>query len=343
MLLLQFTGDCIIGNIWAPVEAIYFSSKIIEERKTLLKLGVHVSIAGKIYKSIDRAVELGCNTMQIFSRNPRQWRKAGLSDEDAEIFKSKAKEANVDPVVIHIPYLINLATVNRSFFKITVKDFILDLFEADKLGAEYLVTHPGSYKGGTEKGGLSRVSQALNKILKETKGVKTKILLENTAGSGHWLGYKFSHHRIILEGLNIPESVGICLDTAHAWAAGYKINEPRGLNALLDEIEKEIGLKRLKVIHLNDTQEDLGSLRDRHYDIGAGKIGRSGFDLIVNHPKLKEIPFILETPKDSQDEDRENLKVVRSLYRKDKVPPASRFSGLGGIPQSPPEADACGR
>ena len=281
----------------------------------MLRLGVHVSIAGKIYKSIDRAVELGCNTMQIFSRNPRQWRKSLLSDEDVERFKREVKKSKINPVVIHIPYLLNLATVRRSFFKITIGEFISDLIEADRLEADYLVTHMGSYKGGTEEGGLSRIIQALNKILKETKEVKTKVLIENTSGSGHWLGYKFSHQKIVLDGLNRPEAVGICLDTAHAWAAGYKIDEPRGLKALLDEIDQEVGLERLKVIHLNDTQEELGSLRDRHFDIGKGKIGRKGFNLIVNHSKLRELPFILETPKNSDDEDKENLNVVRSLYK----------------------------
>ena len=280
-----------------------------------MKLGVHVSIAGKIYKSIDRAVELGCNTMQIFSRNPRQWRKSLLSDEDVERFKREVKKSKINPVVIHIPYLLNLATVRRSFFKITIGEFISDLIEADRLEADYLVTHMGSYKGGTEEGGLSRIIQALNKILKETKEVKTKVLIENTSGSGHWLGYKFSHQKIVLDGLNRPEAVGICLDTAHAWAAGYKIDEPRGLKALLDEIDQEVGLERLKVIHLNDTQEELGSLRDRHFDIGKGKIGRKGFNLIVNHSKLRELPFILETPKNSDDDDKENLNVVRSLYK----------------------------
>jgi len=282
----------------------------------LLKLGVHVSIAGKIYKSIDRTVELGCNTMQIFSRNPRQWRKALLSDEDVERFKKKVKKSNISPVVIHIPYLLNLATVKKSFFKVTIKEFIADLVEADRLEADYLVTHMGSYKGGTEEGGLSRIIQALNKILKETKKVKTKVLIENTSGSGHWLGYKFSHQKIVLDGLNRPESVGICLDTAHAWAAGYKINEPRGLKSLLDEIDQAVGLERLKVIHLNDTQEKLGSLRDRHHDIGTGEIGRKGFNLIVNHPKLREAAFILETPKKRENEDKENLEAVREIYKK---------------------------
>ncbi|MCK4519764.1 MAG: deoxyribonuclease IV [Candidatus Omnitrophica bacterium] len=281
----------------------------------MLKLGVHVSAAGKIYKSIDRAVELGCNTMQIFSRNPRQWRKTSLSEEDVGIFRKKVKEANIKTVVIHIPYLLNLATVKRSFLKATIGEFIADLVEADRLGADYLITHMGSFKGGTEEGGLLRIVQALNKILKETKGVKTKVLLENTSGSGCWLGYKFSHQEFVLERLNRPETVGICLDTAHAWAAGYKINESKGLNGLLDEIDQAVGFERVKVVHLNDTLEELGSLIDRHFGIGEGKIGRKGFNLIVNHPKLRDLSFILETPKKSDEEDAKNLKVVRSLYK----------------------------
>ena len=278
-----------------------------------------MSIAGKIYKSVDRATELGCNTMQIFSRNPRQWRKTLISEEDAEIFRKKVKKAKIKTVAIHIPYLINLATVKKSFYKATIREFIADLIEAGRLEADYLVTHMGSFKGGTEEGGLLRVAQALNKILKETKAVKTKVLLENTSGSGHWLGYKFSHQKFVLDRLNRPEAVGICLDTAHAWAAGYKINESKGVDSLLDEIDQEVGIERLKVIHLNDTQEELGSLNDRHFGIGEGNIGRRGFKLIVNHPKLREVPFILETPKKSDEDDVKNLKAVRKLYKiKDK-------------------------
>ncbi|MCQ9206132.1 MAG: deoxyribonuclease IV [Omnitrophica bacterium] len=283
----------------------------------MLKLGVHVSIAGKIYKSIDRTAELGCNTMQIFSRNPRQWRRSFLGEEDVRLFRKKTKKAKIAPVIIHIPYTLNLASVKHSFFKITVKEFITDLIESDKLGAGYLVTHMGSYKGSTEQGGLLRVVNALNKIIKATKGVNTQILLENTSGSGHWLGANFSHQKFVFQRLNHPNRIGICLDTAHAWAAGYKINDSKGLGGLLDEIENEVGLERIKAIHLNDTQEELGSLRDRHFAIGEGKIGKRGFSLIINHPKLKDLPFILETPKKEKDADEKNLETIRKLYKND--------------------------
>lgn len=281
----------------------------------MLKLGIHVSIAGKIYKSAERAADVGCNTMQIFSRNPRQLRNTSLDEEDIKIFRKKVKQAKIDPVVVHIPYTLNLASSKHSFYKITIREFIIDLLEVDKLGAKYLVTHMGSFKGGTEKGGLLRVANALNKILKETKGVKTKILLENTSGSGCWLGYKFSHHKFILERLNDPKRVGVCLDTAHTWAAGYNIRDLKGINAMLDEIKSEIGINKIKVVHLNDTKEDLNSLRDRHANIGQGQIGKNGFSRIINHPMLRNVPFILETPKDCQGDDLDNLNIIRSLYK----------------------------
>ena len=281
----------------------------------MLKLGVHVSISGKIYKSVDRALELGCNTMQIFSRNPRQLRKSEISKEDTEEFKKKVKASKLSPIIIHIPYTLNLATSKREFYKITIREFIADLKEADQLAADYLITHMGSFKGGTERGGLLRIANALNKILKETQGTKTKILLENTSGSGHWLGYTFSHHKFIFDKLHYKDRVGICLDTAHAWAAGYKIDSIRGLEVLLNDIDENVGLTNLKVIHINDTKEELGSRQDRHYAIGEGNISKKGFRLILNHDKLKRLPFILETPKKNEDDDINNLTVVRKLYK----------------------------
>lgn len=280
----------------------------------MLKLGVHASIAGGIYKAAARAVSLGCNTMQIFPRNPRQLRKESLSDEDAILFRKGVKKAKIDPVVIHIPYTLNLATVKKKLYKISIREFIVDLIEADKLGAQFLVTHPGSYKGGAEKAGILRLINALNKILKATEGVKTTVLLENTAGSGCWLGYNFAQLGEIIKGLNNPQRVGICLDTAHAWAAGYKINDAIQLNSLIREIDKEAGIKKVKVIHLNDTEVELDSRVDRHFAIGEGKIGKTGFKYILNHPKLRDLPFILETPKKEDDDDKKNLQTVKKLY-----------------------------
>jgi deoxyribonuclease-4 len=280
----------------------------------LLTLGVQVSITGKIYTSLERAKKLGCNTMQIFARNPRQWRKTSLSDEDIQIFRKKAREEGISPIAIHIPYTLNLAATNSNFYKITIREFIADLVEADKLGADYLITHMGSYKGSTEKKGLMRITNALRKILKATKGVRTKVLLENTSGSGCWLGYNFSHQRYILENLDWTKRVGVCLDTAHAWASGYQINSRQGVEQLIEEIDTQVGLERLKVVHLNDTKEKLGSRKDRHFHIGEGNIGKKGFYFLLHHSFLKNLPFILETPKKSDEDDLKNLSIVRKIY-----------------------------
>ncbi|MCF7870207.1 MAG: deoxyribonuclease IV [Candidatus Omnitrophica bacterium] len=281
----------------------------------IIKLGVHVSAAGKIYKSIERAEKLGCNTMQIFARNPRQWRRKSLSPEDIEIFRKKREKSKIDPVVVHAPYLLNLASGKESFHKITIREFSKDLAEADKLGVDYLVTHMGSYKKSTEKAGLLRIVEALNLILKNTKGLKTQVLIENTAGSGSRLGYKFSHFKFIFDRIKMQNRLGVCLDTAHAWAAGYQINKKKNLQGLISEIGQEVEMDKLKVVHLNDTQVELGSRLDRHFHIGEGNIGKDGFRLILNHFKLKNSTFILETPKKKSDDDLKNLEMVRRLFR----------------------------
>ncbi|MCF7887373.1 MAG: deoxyribonuclease IV [Candidatus Omnitrophica bacterium] len=281
----------------------------------IIKLGVHVSAAGKIYKSIERAEKLGCNTMQIFARNPRQWRRKSLSREDIEIFRKKREKSKIDPVVVHAPYLLNLASGKESFHKITIREFSKDLAEADKLDIDYLVTHMGSYKKSTEKDGLLKIVEALNLILKNTKGLKTQVLIENTAGSGSWLGYKFSHFKFIFDKIKMQNRLGVCLDTAHAWAAGYQINKKKNLQDLISEIGQEVGMDKLKVAHLNDTQVGLGSHLDRHFHIGEGNIGKDGFRLILNHPKLKNLTFILETPKKELNDDLKNLEMVRRLFR----------------------------
>ncbi|MBU2436885.1 MAG: deoxyribonuclease IV, partial [Candidatus Omnitrophica bacterium] len=257
---------------------------------------------------------LGCNTMQIFARNPRQFRKASLDEEDVRIFKEKVKKEKINPVVIHIPYTLNLASAKQKVYESSIREFIADLIEADKLDAQYLITHMGSYKGSTEKKGLLKISKAISEILKETKGIKTTVLLENTSGSGNWLGYKFSHHRFILENVGWHQKIGLCLDTAHAWAAGYKINDCQGVDSLVKEIEEEAGIERLKVVHLNDTKEGLGSRHDRHFAIGQGNIGKNGFYFILHHRHLKNLPFILETPKKSDEDDIKNLDTARKLY-----------------------------
>ena len=278
-------------------------------------LGLQVSIEGRIYEALERAKQLDCNTMQIFLRNPQRWRENFLEPKDTEEFNNRQDKFKIKPLFIHISYLINLASPNPKLYEVSIEAYIEDILEAHTLRADYIVTHMGSHKDTSEEAGLKRFTSALNIILERTKNTNVGILLENTAGSGSWLGYKFSHQRTIIQGLNHRERIGLCLDTAHAYLAGYDISAEDGLKELLEEIDKFVGINLIKVIHLNDAKDKLGSKRDRHEHIGKGNIGLEGMKRIINHPKLKDIPFILETPKKSDEDDRMNLNTVRKLRR----------------------------
>ena len=276
-------------------------------------LGVHVSAEGKIYESLDRAAALGCNTMQIFARSPQNWRSTSLDPADIKEFALRQARFKIHPVFIHVSYLINLASPDSRLYHSSIDAYIEDIMEAHALNADYIVTHMGSHKETTEESGIKRLTEALNVIIRKTANTKVGILLENTSGSGSWLGYKFSHQKKIISGIKNKERVGLCLDTAHAYAAGYDISNKNGLDKIIKEIDSMVGLGYLKLIHLNDTNEKLDSRFDRHMHIGKGRIGLTGMKLIINHPKLKNVPFILETPKDTNSADKNNLALVRKL------------------------------
>jgi deoxyribonuclease-4 len=276
-------------------------------------LGIHVSIAGGIYESITRAQELGCTAMQIFARDPRQWRRTKLKARDIEEFRRRRASSGIEKVFIHIPYLINLASPLHGLFRGSITAYVQDMREARALGAEYMVTHMGSHKKSGEKRGLKKISIALNRILELTEGSPVKILLENTAGAGSWLGYSFEHHAAIIDKIEQKERIGVCLDTCHAYAAGYDLSLETGYVRLMTEIERSVGLKRLSLVHLNDTRDGLGSHRDRHEHIGKGNIGIDGFRRMIRDPRLAHAAFILETPKDSATADKSNLFVVKRL------------------------------
>jgi deoxyribonuclease-4 len=279
-------------------------------------LGVHVSTQGKIYEAVERGYKLGCNTIQIFSRSPQRWRDNFLETKDIEEFNRRREKFKIKPIFIHIPYLINLASPSPRLYGASIEAYIEDILEASLLKADYIVTHMGSHKATSEDEGLRRLINALNKILEKTKNSNVGILLENTAGSGSWLGYKFSHQKKIIQNIKYKERVGLCFDTAHAYLAGYDIAKKEGLEDTLSEIDKLVGLELIRLIHLNDAKDKLGSHHDRHENIGKGCIGMEGMKRIINHPKLKDLPFILETPKNDDESDVVNLNVVRHL-RKD--------------------------
>ena len=282
---------------------------------SIMLLGVHISGVEKIYDAPSVAHKLGCNTMQIFARSPQRWRKDNLTPEEIKEFTSRLKAYKINPFFIHVSYLINLASPDKRLYENSIQAYIEDILEAQALNADYIVTHMGSHKETSEYAGIVRLIDAINRILDKTKSSKVGILLENTSGSGSWLGYKFIHHKEILAGIKQKERIALCLDTAHAYAAGYDLASKDGLKIMLDEIDVLVGLKLIKLIHLNDAQAKLGSRLDRHTHIGKGNIGMEGMRRIINHPTLKNCAFILETPKDTLTADIKNLKLVRRLRR----------------------------
>lgn len=278
-------------------------------------IGVHVSISGKIYEAIDRAEALGCSAMQIFSRNPRQWRQKSIDPLDAEEFRQRRSRSGIDIVAVHVPYLINLATGYQGLYEKSILAYVEDINECSLLGAEYLVTHMGSFKNFSHEEGLKRLTLAVKLILDRTRDSKVRLLLENTAGSGSWLGASFEDHARVFDAVKNPQRLGVCLDTAHAFAAGVNLRDEAAADGLIGGIRRLCGKGALRLVHLNDSMSALGSRADRHQHIGRGRIGRKGLAHVVNHPALAGVAFILETPKDGPKDDQLNLKRARRLFR----------------------------
>ncbi len=252
--------------------------------------------------------------MQIFSRNPRGWTVKPLDKEDVLGFKKLREQWDIAPVFVHTNYLINLASSRPDLYTKSIEQFVIDLERAEALGAEYLVTHLGSASGREPQWMIDRVSGALNMAVK-LHPLKATVLLENTAGEKGDIGYEFEQIQEVLSRLKDASRVGICYDTCHGFAAGYDIRSRAGVEALAKKIKSTVGMERLKGMHLNDCLRDFNSRVDRHWHIGEGKIGPDGFKALLNHPAFKDIPKIMETPKDTEEDDPRNMKAVKSLIQ----------------------------
>ena len=283
------------------------------ENVAILRLGVHVSIAGGVEEAVSRGSELDCTALQIFSRNPRGWNSARLAVSSAAEFRKRIQETGIDPVVVHTPYLLNLASGDEDLYQRSIKGLTLDVRRAEQLGARFVVTHIGSAGESPRELALKRVKSALREVLEKPTAVS--ILLENGSGAGNSLGGRFDELAAILNGVGENKKLGVCFDTCHGFAAGYDLRMPQAVAALADEISRTIGLKRLSLLHLNDGEGALGSRLDRHEHIGKGKIGFRGFKNLLRHPSFRGLPMILETPKDSPDADRKNLMRIRKIYQ----------------------------
>ena len=279
-----------------------------------MRIGFHVSISGGFSLAVQRAYELGCSTMQIFSRNPRGWTVKPLDGGDIAEFKRLREQYDIGPVFVHTNYLINLASPKSDLYQRSIEQFVIDLERTEHLGAEYLVTHLGSASGQEPEWMIGRVADALNMAMKLHKPQAT-ILLENTAGEKGDVGYTFEQVSEVISRLRDKDKIGICYDTCHGFAAGYDVRTKKGVDAIAKKIEETVGLEKLKGMHLNDCLKDFSSRVDRHWHIGEGKIGEDGFKAILNHTAFKDIPKIMETPKETEEDDPRNMKKVRSLVK----------------------------
>lgn len=278
-------------------------------------LGAHISIADGISESVLQGKKIGCNTIQIFVKSNLQWKARDINKFEIQEFLRNKIETKINPVIAHSSYLINLASSNKRIRNLSTKSFRRELEIAKKLKIPYFIFHPGYHKGAGLEKGIHLIAKALNQIISKDNS-KIKILLETTSGQGSSIGYRFEQLSDIINKVNKKKRIGVCFDTCHVFSAGYEIRNIKDYEKTFKKFEKIIGIKRLKVFHLNDSKGDLRSRIDRHQHIGKGYLGLKPFRFILNDKRFQNIPMIIETPKDHGNEmDIENLTVLRSLIK----------------------------
>lgn len=275
-------------------------------------LGAHVSTSGGVGKAPANGHNLGCEAIQVFTRNQMQWTARALSAKEIAEFRRGLLDYRIKMVVAHDSYLINLGSPNGEILKKSLGAFADEVERCEQLGIPYLVFHPGSHVGSGETAGLKRIAKSINEVLKRKKGYVTQVLLETTAGQGSNLGYRFEQLAEILAWVKDQRRVGICVDTCHIFAAGYDLRTGPAYEASIQELDEKIGLKRVRAFHLNDSKKGLGSRVDRHENIGKGELGLEPFRLLLNDLRFAAIPMLLETP-GGDDAYRRDLKTLRSL------------------------------
>jgi deoxyribonuclease IV len=278
-----------------------------------MRVGVHTSIAGGVENAAREARRTGCDTFQMFSANPRGWKALEPMPESCERFREARARYGQSPLVVHDNYLINLASTDPRIRALSIAAFRREVIRAVSLGADYLVTHPGSAKETTTSRALKTCAESLCRAAKGFELNGLSILIENTAGQGRTLGRTFEEVAEIITRARGDLPMGACIDTAHCFAAGYSIQTKVGLEQTLRQLDSTIGLANVRVIHANDSKAAFGSHVDRHQHIGKGEIGAEAFGRIVRHPRLRGLPFICETPVDRPGDDKRNLRTMRSL------------------------------
>ncbi len=283
--------------------------ELVEE----VKIGCHVSIAKSIDLAFDRAKKIGCSTFQVFTKNPRGWAFKEILKEEIDRFKAKYLNYNISPVVAHISYLPNLASLNDDIYTKSMVSFRKEIELCAILGIPYFVIHSGSYKGGTFQEGFEKYVESIQKGIDFGEG-RVTILVENSAGGKKTLTGNFANINTVLEEIN-DSKVKVCFDTCHAFSAGYDISNQSGVSDFIAEVKASIGMESIAIIHANDSKTEVGSNRDLHEHLGLGKIGEIGFSELINDSALRKKPWILETPIDERRTDVDNINYLRSLIK----------------------------
>jgi deoxyribonuclease-4 len=276
------------------------------------RIGFHAPIKHGLHEALIVAKETGCDAVQIFSRNPRGWKAKPLTKETIDLFRQTRRQTRLSPVLIHANYLINLSAADEVILLKSIDSFREEVERAIALGVDYLVVHPGSARGCPEQDALQICALSLQVACKGLRFGKLRILLENTAGQGECIGHRFEHLRAIID-LSAKLPLGVCIDTAHSFTAGYDIREADGLEATIQNIKRTVGLKNVRAVHFNDSKAPYNSRVDRHWHIGEGHIGADALRRFAQHPKLAHAAFILETPYDDPRADLQNLQTLRSF------------------------------
>jgi deoxyribonuclease IV len=275
-----------------------------------------MSIAGGHDQAVRAAKRFGCQTVQLFTKSSNQWRAKPLLDEHVELFRAALAETGIIHAIGHDSYLINLGSPDEALWEKSIESLVLELTRGEALGLQDLVVHPGSHVGSGEEIGLTRIAKAINRVHRRTRGFAIKIALETTAGQGSSLGHRFEHLEQILGRVAEPERIGVCCDTCHLFAAGYSLAPEDQYNETIAALDLSVGVSRVRVWHVNDSQRPCGSRVDRHAGIGRGMMGLEPFKLLLNDPRFRALPMILETPKgteNGQELDTINLQVLREL------------------------------
>lgn len=279
-----------------------------------MKLGAHLPTSKGFEAALQRALELNCGCLQLFSKSPRQWNAAPLDAEKVAAFRAAWEKTALSPLVIHDSYLINLAAPDDAMRDKSIAAMIDEVERAETLGADFLVTHCGAHLGAGEDAGLCQLADSLTRVLAATPDAKVAIALENTAAQGTCLGGPFLHLARVLAAVDSPR-LATCFDTCHAFAAGHDLRDAKSVRQTLTAFDEIIGMPHLKVVHLNDSKGELGAHLDRHEHIGKGKIGGAGMRAILNAPQLRDLPFILETP-ELETHLEGNLNAARALRKR---------------------------